>query len=75
MPGGPLRAVVSGSVLVSRVADYVTLKTLELVASPPGVVIAIFPVCAPVGTYAVTCVSEFTVKFVAATPPKVTSVV
>src|SRR5208337_3144160 len=53
----------------------VTVKTWVLVAVPPGVVIAIFPVFAPVGTYAVTCVSEFTVKLVAATPPNVTFVV
>jgi hypothetical protein len=51
------------------------VKVPELVAVPPGVVIAIFPVTAPVGTVAVTCVSEFTVKVVAATPPKVTFVV
>ena len=53
----------------------VTVKTPELVATPPAVVIAIFPVFAPVGTVAVTCVSEFTVKFVATTPPNVTLVV
>jgi hypothetical protein len=53
----------------------VTVKTPELVAVPPGVVIAIFPVFAPVGTLAVTWVSEFTVKVVALTPPKVTFVV
>jgi hypothetical protein len=40
----------------------VTVKTVELVAVPPDVVIAIFPVFAPVGTVAVTCVSLFTVK-------------
>ena len=40
----------------------------------PFVVIAIVPVFAPVGTVAVICVSEFTVK-VEATPPKVTFVV
>src|SRR5580700_10605867 len=43
-----------------------------LVAVPPGVVIAIFPVIAPVGTSAVTSVSEFTVTVVAVTPPNVT---
>ena len=51
------------------------MKVPELVAVLPGVVIAIFPVTAPVGTVAVTCVSEFTVKAVAATPPKLTPVV
>ena len=53
----------------------VTVKTPGLTAVPPGVVIAIFPVFAPFGTVAVTCVSEFTVKLVAITPPNVTFVV
>ena len=46
-----------------------------LVAVPPGVVTAIFPDFAPVGTVTVICVPEFTVKLVAALPPKVTFVV
>ena len=50
------------------------MKLVALDAVPPGVVITIFPVFAPVGTVAVICVSEFTVKLVAATPPKVTFV-
>ena len=50
---------------------YVTMKVAALVAVPPGVVILILPVIAPVGTVAVTCVAEFTVN-VALTPPKVT---
>jgi hypothetical protein len=54
---------------------YVTVKTAELVAVPPGVVIAIFPVFAPVGTFAVTCVSELTTTVVALTPPNVSFVV
>jgi hypothetical protein len=49
----------------------VTLNCAALVAVPPGVVAAMFPVMAPIGTVAVNCVSEFTVKLVAATPPKV----
>jgi hypothetical protein len=53
----------------------VTVKTAALVAVPPGVVIAILPVFAPVGTFAVTCVSEFTATVVALTPPNVTFVV
>src|ERR1700724_872151 len=53
----------------------VTVKLVALVAVPPGVVIAILPVRAPLGTVAVTCVSEFTVKAVAFTPPKVTLLV
>ena len=52
-----------------------TVKTPGLVAVPPGVVITIFPVFAPVGTLAITCVSEFTVKVGAFTPPNVTFVV
>jgi hypothetical protein len=48
-----------------------TVKFAALVAVPPRVVITIFPVTAPVGTIAVTWLSEFTVK-VAFTPPKVT---
>jgi hypothetical protein len=51
------------------------VKLVALVAVPPGVVMTIFPVFAPAGTVAVTCVSEFTVKVVAFTPPKVTFVV
>lgn len=50
----------------------VTVNTSGLAVVPPGVVITIFPVFAPVGTSAVTCVSEFTVNVVAFTPPKVT---
>ena len=46
-----------------------------LTAVPPGVTIAILPVFAPVGTVAVICVSESTVKVVAFTPLNVTLVV
>src|SRR6266550_5336258 len=53
---------------------YATVKLVALVAVPPGVVMAILPVSAPLGTIAVTRVSEFTVK-VAFTPWKVTFVV
>ena len=52
-----------------------TVNVPELVAVPPAVVILILPVTAPLGTIAVTLVSEFTVKVVAFTPPKVTFVV
>ena len=51
-----------------------TVKIPELVAVPCGVVMAILPVSAPVGTFAVTLVSELTLNVVAATPPKVTLV-
>ena len=54
---------------------WVTVNTSLLVATPPGVVTAIFPVFAPVGTLAVICESESTENVVAFTPPKVTLVV
>ena len=54
--------------------DYVTVKVVALLAPPPDVVTAIFPVLAPVGTVTVIDVSELMVK-VAATPPIVTLVV
>jgi hypothetical protein len=41
-------------------------------SSSPGVVVWIFPALAPVGTVAVTWVSESAEKLVALTPPKVT---
>ena len=50
----------------------VTVKVPELVAVPPGVVIAILPVFAPVGTVAVTCESELTAKVAALPPPNLT---
>ena len=46
----------------------VTTKSVVLVAVPPGVVTVIFPFVAPVGTVAVICVAELTVKVVAVTP-------
>jgi len=61
--------------LSERLKDHgVTVKLAALVAVPPAVAIVIFPVTAPVGTVAVTCVSEFTVNVVAFTPPKLTLV-
>lgn len=51
-----------------------TVKSVVLVAVPPGVVTVIFPVVAPVGTVAVICVAEFTVN-VAVTPLNLTEVV
>ncbi len=42
------------------------------VALPPAVFTATFPLFAPLGTLAVICVPELTVKVVAFTPPKVT---
>ena len=59
--------------IFSRV-PHITVKVAALVAIPPGVVIWIFPVLAPVGTVAVTFVAELE-KEVAFTPPKLTAVV
>ncbi len=47
---------------------------MALAALPPGAFTPIFPVTAPLGTVAVICVPEFTVKLVAFTPPNVTEV-
>jgi hypothetical protein len=51
-----------------------TVKFVALSPNPAGVVTRILPVAAPAGTVAVTCVAEFTVNGVAATPPKLTAV-
>ena len=51
-----------------------TVKSVVLVAVPPGVVTVIFPVVAPVGTVVVICVAEFTVN-VAVVPLNFTEVV
>jgi hypothetical protein len=45
-----------------------TVKLLALVAVPPGVVTEIGPLVAPLGTVAVICVEEFTLKLAAAVP-------
>jgi hypothetical protein len=50
------------------------LKVPKLVAVPPSVVTAIFPVFPPVGMVTVIWVSELTVKLADFTPPKVTLV-
>ena len=57
VPTGPL----AGVKLVRIGAEAVTVKFVALVAVPLGVVTAIVPVVAPVGTATVICVSEFTV--------------
>ena len=49
------------------------MKSVVLVAVPPGVVTAIGPVVAPAGTVDVIWVSEFTVNVVAAVPQNVTA--
>ena len=50
------------------------MNVAALVATPPGVMIAIFPVLPVVGAVAVTRLSLLTVKVVATTPPNVTRV-
>src|SRR5207245_3741441 len=55
------------------VGGGMTVKELALVAVPPAVVTLMIPVVAPLGTVAVICVSEFTVK-VAVVPLKLTAV-
>jgi hypothetical protein len=51
-----------------------TTKSAVLATVPPPTVTLILPVVAPVGTVAVICVAEFTVKLVAATLLKLTAV-
>ena len=51
-----------------------TVNVVLLLALPPDVVTTMFPVMAPVGTVAVICDPELTVKLVAVMPPKVTFV-
>jgi len=58
-----------------RWLNELTVKLVLLLALPPAVVTVIFPVFAPVGTTAVTCVSELTVKSAAFTPSNFTIVV
>jgi hypothetical protein len=54
--------------------DEATVKLVKLDPVPPGAVTLIGPVVAPVGTVAVICVAEFTVKVVAFTLLKLTAV-
>jgi len=70
VPTGPLVGV--NDEMVG--AGTVTVNTVALVAVPPGVVTAIGPVIAPLGTVAWSAVSETTVKD-ALVPPNVTRVV
>jgi hypothetical protein len=52
-----------------------TVNLVLLVAVPPGVVTAMAPVLAPVGTMPMICVAESTLKLVAAVPLNLTEVV
>jgi hypothetical protein len=52
----------------------VTVNDDEFVPVPPGVVTAILPVVAPLGTWALMSVAELTTKVVSATPLNVTLV-
>ncbi len=58
---------------LKRASSYSTVNFALLLAAPPFVVTAILPVFAPLGTIAVTWVSELAVK-ADATPPKATFV-
>jgi hypothetical protein len=62
VPAGPKVGV--NDVMVGAVL-FVTVKSAVLVAVPPAVVTLTLPVVAPMGTVAVICVSELTVKVVA----------
>jgi hypothetical protein len=70
-PTGP-KVGVNDVIVGSGAVD--TVKFVELVAVPEGLVTAIFPVVAPVGTVAVIVVEELALNVVAATPLKVTDV-
>jgi hypothetical protein len=72
VPTGPLAGE---NELMVGAGDVVTMKSVALVAVPPGVVTVIFPVTAPLGTVAVICVPEELTENVAAeTPPNLTDV-
>ena len=64
VPGVPL----VGLNVVMVGAGTLTVKLVEDVAVPPGVVTVIVPVVAPFGTVAVICVALFTVNEAAAVP-------
>src|SRR5712691_13134574 len=70
----PTRALAGlNELIVGAELATVTVKLLELLAVPPGVVTLIAPLVAPLGTVAVICVSELTVQEAAA-PLKATAV-
>src|SRR5712691_6614438 len=71
VPTGPLAGL--NELIVGAEGAAVTVKLVALVAVPPGVVTLIAPLVAPLGTVAVICVSELTVKEAAA-PLKATAV-
>jgi len=73
VPTGPLVGV-KDEIVGAGGGVTVTVKAFALVAVPPGVVTAIGPVVAPLGTVAWRAVSETTVND-AVVPPKVTLVV
>jgi hypothetical protein len=77
VPTGPLvglKELMTGAVDVLVVVLVDTAKLVGLVALPYGVVTVIGPPVTPLGTVAVSCVFELTVKL-AFTPPRVTAVV
>ena len=74
-PALPATAVLgTRPVIVGAVLGTITAKEAVLVAVPPGVVTAIGPLVAPVGTVKVMVVAFTTVKPVMATPFSVTAV-
>ena len=62
-------------VTLKGVTKLETVKLVVVVTVPPGVVIVIGPVVAPVGTVAVIWVAEFTTTLVAVIPLNLTTVV
>jgi len=72
VPAGPLLGL--NEEIVGGGGGVVTVKLVALVAVPVGVVTAIGPVVAPVGTFALSELSEMSVK-VALVPLKVTALV
>ena len=71
----PPRAIVcdEGDADTAKSGAAVTVKLLDEVAVPPGVVTAIGPVVAPLGTVAVICESDPTVNDPAWVPLKPTA--
>ncbi len=70
----PIAPLVGEKLEIEGAVVVVTVNELALVAVPPAVVTLIVPVVAPLGTVAVICVEEFTVKVVALVPLNLTAV-
>src|SRR5439155_646687 len=74
VPATVAPAVGAVMVTVGGVTSFTTVKTLELVAVPAGVVTLSGPLVAPLGTVAEMAVAEVTEKLTALVPLKVTAV-